>query len=194
MHWLRDPSHLLDRIVHARSSLAALFGFAFLEGAVLPIPIEAVIVPFMQLRRDILWWIAGIALAGFFASALVGYGIGAFFYDQLGAPLIAAMGWQARFAEVESFLRAYGFWAVAALGVTPLPTQILMIGAGAFGVPFPAFTAAVLLARGARNFGAAALVFFLGDRVVRYVQRRRRPKAMSPDADRAGPGASEQRR
>lgn len=172
MRWLRDPSHLLDRIVHARSSLVALFGFSFLEGAILPVPIEAVIVPFMALRRDILWWIAGIALAGFFASALVGYAIGALFYDQVGAPLIAAMGWHERFAGIESFLEAYGFWAVIALGLTPLPTQILMIGAGAFGVPVAAFVTAVLLGRGARNFGVAALVFCFGDQVVQYFRHR----------------------
>lgn len=181
MKWMRDPKQLLYRIVHARSSFVALFGFAFLEGALLPIPIEAVIVPFMQLRRDILWYIPAIALAGFFVSALLGYAIGAFFFDQLGAPLIAWMGWEAQFAEIERFLGDYGFWAVVALGLTPLPTQILMIGAGAFGVGFPAFVTAVLLARGARNFGVAALVYFFGDRVVHWFSGDRNAPAARPE-------------
>lgn len=172
MKWLRDPREFLNRVVHRRFALPALFGYAFLEGAILPIPIEAVIVPFMQLRRDILWLIPAIALAGFFASSILGFAIGALFYDQLGAPLIAWMGWQAQFHDVERFLAQWGFWAVMVLGFTPLPTQILMIGAGAFGVPPLSFIVAVLLARGTRNFGAGALVYYYGDRVVHWFQRR----------------------
>lgn len=171
----REPSRFFDKIVHARSSLLALFGFAFLEGAILPIPIEAVIVPFMQLRREALWRIAAVALAGFFASAMLGYIIGVFFYDQLGAPLIEMLGWQDQFADAEVFLNDYGFWAVVMLGLTPLPTQILMIGAGALGVPVWGFIPAVLLSRGARNFGAAALVYFFGDRVVHFFAPKKDP-------------------
>ncbi len=171
MKWLRDPREFLHRVVHRRFALPALFGYAYLEGAILPIPIEAVIVPFMQLRRDILWLIPAIALAGFFASAITGFAIGALFYDQLGAPLIEWMGWQAQFREAEAFLHDWGFLAVVALGFTPLPTQILMIGAGAFGVPWLSFVVAVLISRGVRNFGVASLVYLYGDRVVHWFHR-----------------------
>lgn len=183
MAWLRDPAKLLYRIAHARSSLLALFLFAFLEGAILPVPIEAVIVPFMQMRRDILWRIASTALAGFFASSMLGYGIGALFYDQLGAPMIAFFDLRAQFSEAVAFMAAYGFWAVLALGFTPLPTQILMIGAGAFGIPLLVFVVAVLLARGTRNFGAAALVYQFGDSVVRYFA----PDHRASDEDQTPP-------
>lgn len=184
MKWLRDPREFLHRVVHRRFALPALFGYAYLEGAILPIPIEAVIVPFMQLRRDILWLIPAIALAGFFASAITGFAIGALFYDQLGAPLIAWMGWEAQFHEAEAFLHDWGFWAVMALGFTPLPTQILMIGAGAFGVPWLSFVVAVLSARGARNFGVAALVYLYGDRVVHWFHKRH---GLPPDPQGAQP-------
>lgn len=184
MKWLRDPREFLHRVVHRRFALPALFAYAYLEGAILPIPIEAVIVPFMQLRRDILWLIPTIALAGFFASAMTGFAIGALFYDQLGAPFIGWMGWEAQFLEAEQFLEQWGFWAVVALGFTPLPTQILMIGAGAFGVPLVSFVVAVLLARGARNFGVAVLVWLLGDRVVHWFSERH--GHAHPPAEREG--------
>ena len=77
MQFLRSPAAALDRIVHARASLVALFGFAYLEAAFLPVPIEAVTAPYMQMRRDILWLIAAVALGGYVAAALTGYGIGA---------------------------------------------------------------------------------------------------------------------
>ncbi len=187
MRWLRDPSHLLHRITHARSSLVALYLFAIIEGIMLPIPIETVIMPFMQLRRDILWRIAGIALAGYFTAAITGFGVGALFYDRVGAPLVAMMGWQERFAELEGFFAANGFYAVIALGLTPLPAQILMIGAGAFGVPVLAFCAAIVIGRGVRVFGAAALVYFFGDRVVRHFVRRRHPESHGSPAPASAP-------
>lgn len=183
MKWLRDPREFLHRVVHRRFALPALFGYSVLEGAILPIPIEAVIVPFMQLRRDILWLIPAIALAGFFTSAIVGFAIGALFFEQVGEPLIAWMGWQRQFGEVELFLQDWGFWAVVAIGFTPLPTQILMIGAGAFGVPTLSFTVAVLMARGARNFGVAALVYLFGDRVVDWFHRRHGASTPERNAD-----------
>jgi membrane protein YqaA with SNARE-associated domain len=163
---------LLRRIVDARSAPAALFVFAFLEGAFLPVPIEAVIAPYMQMRRDAIWRIAAIALAGFFASAAVGYAVGALFLETIGAGVIATMGWTEQFAEVEEFLGNHGFWAMIGLAFTPLPTQVAMIAAGAFGLPLDQFALAVLLGRGCRVFGVALLVRIWGDRVVGWFSGR----------------------
>lgn len=177
---LHNPAAVLRRIVAARSSLVALYGFAVLEAAILPVPIEAVIAPYMQMRRDILWQIAAIALAGYVTAGVIGFGIGAFFYDEIGAPVIAALGWQGEVAGVEAFLGRYGFWAMIAMGLTPLPTQLGTIMAGALGVPPLSFLAAIILSRGSRNFGVALLVKLYGDRVVRYFVHRRRRKSQPP--------------
>jgi membrane protein YqaA with SNARE-associated domain len=166
------PRTLLRRIIEARSAPAALFVFAFLEGAVLPVPIEAVIAPYMQMRRDMIWRIAAIALAGFFASAIIGYAVGALFFDTLGAGAIRAMGWEEQFSEVEAFLGKHGFWAMIGLALTPLPTQVAMIAAGAFGLPPDQFALAVLIGRGGRVFGVALLVRLWGDRVVGWFTPR----------------------
>lgn len=177
-----SPREALHRIAEARFSQLALFIYAYLEAAFLPIPIEAVIAPFMQLRRDILWRIAGIALAGFFAAALTGYAIGALFFEELGEPVIRMMGWTEEFDGVETFLEQYGFWAMLLIAATPMPTQIVMIGAGVFGMPFGTFVLAVLTARGLRNFGVAALVYFYGDRIAhRFAARARGAAVARPD-------------
>ncbi|HMQ94312.1 MAG TPA: VTT domain-containing protein [Amaricoccus sp.] len=176
MHPARDASDILDRIVQSRWTGAALFGFAFLEGAVLPIPIEAVIAPLMQLRRDRIWRIAAIAFAGYLASALAGYAIGALFFDTVGARIVAALGWEAGMAQMEGFLARYGFWAMMAMAVTPLPTQVAMIGAGLFGLSLPVFVLAIVLGRGTRNFAVAALVWRYGDRVVARLTRDQPPR------------------
>lgn len=172
-----SPAAVFRQIVQARSAQLALFWFSFLEATMLPIPMEAVIAPYMQMRRDIIWRIATIALLGFMTSALMGYGVGALFFDTLGQPLIDRMGWGPEYEEMAEFLETSGFWAMLVLALTPVPTQIAMIGAGAMGVPLVLFVPAMLLARGGRYYGTAVLVRFYGDRIVRWFTDRRSRKA-----------------
>lgn len=163
----------LRRIVDAPSALFALFCFSFLEATMLPVPVEAVMAPYMQMRRDILWRIAGVALAGFMASALLGYGLGSLFFDTIGAPLVERMGWGDRLADVQGLIEGRGFWAMLVIGITPVPTQLAMISAGSLQIPVAAFIGAMLIARGLRYFGMGLLVYLYGDRVVRWVTPRK---------------------
>ncbi len=167
----------LDRVVRARSAQVALFWFAFLEATALPIPVETVMIPYMQMRRDIIWRIALIALAGFMCSALLGYVVGAALFEVAGAPLLDWMGWNAQFETVQARLVRDGFLAMLVLGLTPLPTQLIMIGAGSAGVPIEQFFAAILVARSLRYFGVALLVYFYGERVVDWFERRAAARA-----------------
>jgi membrane protein YqaA with SNARE-associated domain len=165
----------LQRVVHARYAQLALFWFAFLEATALPIPVEAVMVPYMQMRRDIIWRIALIALAGFMCSALLGYAVGSLLFDTVGERFLVWMGWTGSFEMVQARLAANGFWAMLAVGLTPLPTQVVMIGAGSINVPLEQFIAAIVVARSLRYFGVGLLVHLYGDRVVDWFARRRTP-------------------
>lgn len=167
----------LQRVVHARYAQLALFGFAFLEATALPIPVEAVMVPYMQMRRDIIWRIALIALAGFLCSALLGYAVGSLLFEVVGGRFLAWMGWVAHFEAVQARLAVDGFWAMLVIGLTPLPTQVMMIGAGSVGVSLEQFVAAILVARGLRYFGVGLLVWLYGDRVVHWFERRTAPRS-----------------
>jgi membrane protein YqaA with SNARE-associated domain len=94
-------------------------------------------------------------------------------FDDVGAPIIARMGWEAEFARAEVMLGKYGFWALALIAVTPIPTQIAMLVAGSLGYPVFFFALAMGVARGARYYGLALLVSLYGDRVVAWIGRRR---------------------
>lgn len=184
---LGSPAAWLRRIARARRGPAVLFCASFLEGVILPLPLEAVLAPYMQLRRDILWRIATVGLAGFVAAALLGYGLGALLYDEVGASFVRAMGWRDEFAEVEAFLADYGFLALILATVTPIPTQAAMIGAGAVGYPLAWFALAMVVARGARYYGLALLVLIYGDRVAARIAGRR-SAARADRAAEARPG------
>lgn len=165
---------LFDRIVRARSAMLALYWLAFLEGAVLPVPLEAAMAPYMQLRRDRVWLIAAVGLAGFLTSALVGYLIGALLFDQVGPQILDYMGWQEQFVWVQDRIETYGFIALVILGAIPVPTQVGMIGAGALGFPLWLFLPAVSIVRGLRYFGLAFAVLRWGDGVEKWMRRRTR--------------------
>jgi len=159
--------HQVDRLVQSRHAEALLLWLSFLEAIVLPVPLEAVLVPYMLTRRDRIWRIAGIALAGFLLASVLGYLLALVAFNSLGVRLIDLMGWQEPFAEAKSLVRAHGFWAIVLIGLTPIPTQLAMLVGGAFAFSMPLFIIAMGISRGIRYFGLALLVAWLGPQASR---------------------------
>ena len=70
---LIDSKHMLKGITLA----------SFLESTIVPIPLEAVMVPLMQARRESLWKIALMATIGCVIGAIFGYALGYYLFDML---------------------------------------------------------------------------------------------------------------
>ncbi|MGC2856774.1 YqaA family protein [Novispirillum sp. DQ9] len=162
-----------ERLKSARHKDAMLFGASFLETLVLPIPIELVLVPYMLSRRDRIWWIATVALAGCLLAALAGYAFGWLFMRGLGGPLLESMGWTEVWNGFQGTFDRQGFWAVIAVGVTPVPFQVAILTAGAAHYPVPLFLAAAAVARGLRYYGLALLVAWIGPGTLRLWHRHK---------------------
>ncbi len=171
-----------QRLAGSRRAQPLLVWFSFLEATLVPIPLEAVLVPYMLLRREMVWRIAALALAGFLAASVVGYALGALAFDTAGIWLIDAAGWQDGLGQAQSLFDRYGFWALFLIGVTPVPSQLAMLLGGAFHYPLPWFVAAMGLSRAIRYFGLAALVVWLGPKAARALGQL---QAMRPARRRA---------
>jgi membrane protein YqaA with SNARE-associated domain len=105
---------------------------------------------------------------GAFVGGCIAYAVGATAFDTLGARMLGWVGVAPDAVETrrDDFER-HG-WAVVALStVTPLPTKIVCLAAGAFGVPLWAFGAALLLGRGARFAVVAAFCRVAGARLAK---------------------------
>jgi membrane protein YqaA with SNARE-associated domain len=161
---------LVERLGKAKRAGPLLLWFSFLESTVLPVPLEAVLVPVMLLRREIVWRLATAALAGFLIAAVLGYVVGALAFDTVGLWLIETAGWQNGFAQAKALFDRYGFWALFLIGISPVPAQLAMLLGGAFHYPFPVFLAAMGLSRALRYFGVAALVVWLGPQAQRALE------------------------
>ena len=176
------------RLAESRRAQPLLVWLSFLEATLVPIPLEAVLVPYMLLRREMVWRIAALALAGFLIASVLGYALGAVAFDTAGVWLIESAGWQDGLNQARALFDRYGFWALVLIGVTPVPSQIAMLLGGALDYPLPWFVAAMGLSRAIRYFGLAALVVWLGPQVAKTLERLQAMPAGRRHAIKAGVG------
>ncbi|MFW8593157.1 YqaA family protein [Cribrihabitans neustonicus] len=150
--------------------LLALVSFA--ESSVFPIPPDVLMIPMILARPSRAWLIALIALLSSVAGGMLGYLIGAFFYDSIGQPVLEAMGKGAAMEEFNTRFNDFGFWAVLGAGITPFPYKVITIMSGWTGMPLGTFVATSLLARALRFFAVAALLWRFGTPVRDFTERR----------------------
>jgi membrane protein YqaA with SNARE-associated domain len=149
-----------------------LAAVAFIESSVFPIPPDVLMIPMILARPSRAWLIALVALVASVLGGMLGYAIGAFAYDSIGQPILAAMGKADAMAEFNTRFNDFGFWAVLGAGVTPFPYKVITIMSGWTGMPFATFVATSVLARALRFFVVAGLLRAFGEPVREFVERR----------------------
>ncbi len=145
---------------------------AFIESSVFPIPPDVLMTPMILARPSRAWLIALVALLASVAGGLLGYSIGAFFYEGIGQPILEAMGKADKMAEFNERFNDFGFWAVLIAGVTPFPYKVITIMSGWTGMPIMTFVATSLLARALRFFLVAELLWQFGAPVRDFIEKR----------------------
>lgn len=155
-----------------RHAIWALAIVSFIESSVFPIPPDVLMIPMILARPHRAWVIAGVALVASVLGGLLGYAIGAFFYESLGQPILAAMGKGAAMEQFNQKFNDFGFWAVLAAGVTPFPYKVITIMSGWTGMPLATFVATSILARALRFFVLAGLLRAFGPPIRNFIERR----------------------
>lgn len=164
--------HRTMALADHRHALWALALVAFLESSVFPIPPDLLMIPMILARPSRAWLIALVALVASVLGGLLGYAIGAFFYDSIGAPILEAMGKADAMEAFNTRFNDFGFWAVLTAGVTPFPYKVITIMSGWTGMPLATFVATSILARALRFFLVAALLWKFGAPVRDFIERR----------------------
>ncbi|MEM9550096.1 MAG: YqaA family protein [Pseudomonadota bacterium] len=160
------------RLADHPQALWWLAGVSFIESSVFPIPPDVLMIPMILARPDRAWLIATIALVSSVIGGLLGYAIGAFAYDSIGAPILEAMGKGDAMAEFNTRFNDFGFWAVLTAGVTPFPYKVITIMSGWTGMPLFTFIATSILARGLRFFIVAGLLWKYGAPIRDFIEKR----------------------
>lgn len=164
---------VIDRLVHSKHMLWGLGVASFLESIIVPIPLEAILIPLMQARRSAMIALATAALLGCLVGASVGYAVGYFIFDAVGPQLVSLIASQQQYDQVVQQMESQGFWFVLSVGVVPIPFQIAMLAAGATKYSFGLFLAASIIARGLRYYGLALLVWLAGNQAQALFERHK---------------------
>ena len=160
------------RMAEHQHALWVLALVSFVESSVFPIPPDVLMIPMILARPSRAWLIALVALVSSVLGGMLGYAIGALAYEQLGQPILAALGKADAMAEFSTRFNDFGFWAVLTAGVTPFPYKVITIMSGWTGMPLATFVATSILARGLRFFVVAALLWKFGSPVRDFIEKR----------------------
>jgi len=175
---LRDLWHdlhgMLSQILHWVEAFAAtsyggwaLFGLAFLESSIFPVPPDVLLIALCLGRPDLSFWFAAICALGSVLGGIAGYALG--YYG--GRPLLLKMFDVEKVRAVERYYDKYNAWATGIAGLTPLPYKLFTISGGAFAINFKVFLVASAISRTARFMMVAGLIYVLGETAKTFIEK-----------------------
>ena len=160
------------RLAASRRAPWALALVSFIESSFFPIPPDVMLIPMILSRREQAWWYASIATVASVVGGLLGYAIGYYFYDTVGLPILKFYGREHALDSFIAFVHTYGVPAVIIKGMTPIPFKVVTIAAGVAKMDLPAFIGASIIARAMRFYLVAGLLYFFGEPIREFIERR----------------------
>ncbi len=149
----------------------ALFLIAFVESSFFPLPPDVfliamcVAIPLNSFRY------AAICSVGSVLGGAFGYGLGYWFMDSVGMPIVQWYGLSAKYEMVQHYFKEYDVWIVGTAGFTPVPYKLFTITAGFVHSNFITFMTVSLVARSARFFLVAGLIRKFGPWIQTFINR-----------------------
>jgi membrane protein YqaA with SNARE-associated domain len=153
---------------HALWILAVI---SFVESSVFPIPPDVLLIPMVLATPHRAWLIAGVCTITSVLGGMAGYAIGALLFETIGRPILELYGYMAQFAEFQMRYNEWGAWIVFGAGLTPFPYKVVTIASGVTDLNLTTFIVASVLSRGMRFFMVAALLWYFGEPMRRFIER-----------------------
>lgn len=148
--------------------MLALISFA--ESSFFPIPPDILLIPMILAQRERAFLIAFVCTVASVIGGLAGYAIGYLLYDTVGLPILDLYGYAEKFESFQASYNEYGAWIVFGAGLTPFPYKVITIASGVTQLDLGVFTLASILARGLRFFVLAALLWYWGRPIKRFIE------------------------
>ena len=176
---MMGPSKLLRalydwtmRLAGTRHATGALGFISFIESSVFPIPPDVILIPMVLANRARWAWYALVATVTSVLGGLLGYFIGALLFEAVAKPILDFYGYLAKFDEFAEYYNSWGAWAVLVAGITPFPFKVITIASGATQLSLAVFVVASMVARAARFFLVAALLYWFGPPIRAFIEAR----------------------
>jgi membrane protein YqaA with SNARE-associated domain len=160
------------RLAQHRYAIPFMGVVSFAESSFFPIPPDVMLVPMVLANRQKAFTIATVCTVGSVLGGLLGYAIGYYFFETIGAWVVKTYGLQAGLESFRHGFAEYGTWIILIKGLTPIPYKLVTIASGAAHFDLFTFVWASIVTRGARFFIVAALLWKYGEPIRAFIERR----------------------
>lgn len=154
--------------VYATPMLAFLF---FIEASIFFIPVDPLLILYCTEHRQKSWYYATVATLSSVLGGLFGYLIGYALWQTVGSFVTTYIISPETFAKAVESFKYHENLAVLIGGISPVPYKAVTIGAGFCKLPIAPFVFYSIIARGARFYALAAIIYTWGDRIKIYIDR-----------------------
>ncbi|RJF81932.1 DedA family protein [Azospirillum cavernae] len=156
----------------SKNATAWLAGVSFAESSFFPLPPDLLLVPMVIANRQAAWRLAAICTLASVIGGLFGYAIGYFLYETVGRWVIDFYHLTDKFEAMRQTFLDYGAEILIIKGMTPIPYKLLTITAGVAQLNLWVFVGASIISRSMRFFLVAALLYFFGEPVRAFIEKR----------------------
>ena len=158
-----------------KSSKYYLAFVSFIESSFFPIPPDVMVIPMVIAKKTDFYKIFLIATIFSVLGGILGYFIGAFFFD-LGTQVMTFYGYENKLINVKNnLIQSEGFYAWLGIlflaGFTPLPYKVFTIASGLIGFNILIFIIISLISRGLRFFIVSYLSYKFGNLFSQFMEK-----------------------
>jgi membrane protein YqaA with SNARE-associated domain len=155
-----------------KQSEKVLYFISFIESSVFPIPIVFLMIPVQLVKRHRAMIIGFLVTITSVLGGALGYYLGYFFYDAIGAKVISLYGYQDSFLEfTNSITKEMEFWFVFFYAFTPFPYKLLTIGSGFVQFNFWIFIVGSFISRAIRFLTISFLIWKFGESIKNFIEK-----------------------
>ena len=164
----------LDLAAH-KSSKYYLAIVSFVESSFFPIPPDVMVIPMVISKKNDFIKIFLITTIFSVMGGMLGYLIGAFFFD-FGSQIMSFYGYENKLSNIkENLVNSDGFYAWLGIlflaGFTPLPYKVFTIASGLISFNFFIFIVISLVSRGLRFFIVSYLSYKFGNLFTEFMEK-----------------------
>jgi len=155
-----------------KQSEKVLYFISFIESSVFPIPIVFLMIPVQLVKRHRAMIIGFLVTVTSVLGGALGYYLGYFFYDTIGAKVISLYGYQESFLEFTNLITTeMEFWLVFFYAFTPFPYKLLTIGSGFVQFNFWIFIVGSFISRAIRFLTISFLIWKFGESIKNFIEK-----------------------
>jgi membrane protein YqaA with SNARE-associated domain len=161
------------RLAGHRHAVAWLAIISFIESSFFPIPPDIMLIPMVLAARDKAWWYALVATVASVLGGLLGYAIGHFLFESIGAWVIDLYNLEREFQVARQAFIDNAIEIMMIKGLVPIiPYKLITITAGVAEMDLATFTLTSVAVRALRFFLVAWLLWQFGTPVRDFIEKR----------------------